>query len=86
MKFISVYFVSYFLWKEILEVSSTSNYFNDLIKYLKEESKLHQVVFILDNQPNTTDIMKNSLEMALNMHFPSLRIRYTLQNRIASGK
>lgn len=73
MKFI--YFFIYFFCKEILGVSSTNNYFEGLIKYLKKDSKLHQVVFIHDGQ--FADPIMNTLEKKVNMHFPSLSIRYS---------
>lgn len=68
MKFIRIYFLCFILWEEILAVHltirlerpSATNYFHELVNYLKNKSKLHQVVFILKDQFNNANSMMNS--------------------------
>lgn len=72
-----IYFVSYFLWEEIIGVSSTNNYFDGLIKYLIKGSKLHQVVFFRDTETKNADPIMDSLEKEVSMHFPSCSMSYS---------
>lgn len=78
MKFIC--FLSYFLFKDILGVSSRNNHFDRLIKYLKEESKLYQVVFIRVDESDIKDPVMDSLEKEVNTNFPSLSISGIQEN------
>ncbi|XP_051158249.1 uncharacterized protein LOC127279756 [Leptopilina boulardi] len=80
MKSISVYIVSCFLWTKILEISSTNNYYDGLIKHLNEKQP-RQVVFILENELDIDDPVMNSLMTAINMNFPSLIMTYDIINR-----
>lgn len=82
MKFTSVLICCYIFQKEILGLSSKNSYHDGLIKYLKEDSKLHQVVFILGDQVRTRDLVMNSLMMSVNSHFPSLSLSSTVVNNL----
>ncbi|XP_051169625.1 uncharacterized protein LOC127286993 [Leptopilina boulardi] len=86
MKFVSVYFITYFLSKEILGVSLENSYYNGLINYLQEESKVHQVVFVLNNQLNNTDSIMNSLIKSVTTNFPSLIMTYDIFNSTSIKK
>lgn len=77
MKFMSMYLVGCIFASEILGISATSHYYDGLIQYLKEVSKLHQVLFILDDRFNNMDSIMNSLMPAISLHFPSLSVTYT---------
>lgn len=70
---------------EVLEIFSTgifempvkNSYFNGLINYLKDESKLHEVVFFHDHhQFDNTDLMMNSVIKSVDVSFPSLSLNY----------
>lgn len=85
MKFIEIYFVVCILWQEILAKSSPktslekptkTDYFEGLINYLGNESKLNQVLFILEDNSDNTDPMLNSLIKEVNQHFPSYSSNY----------
>lgn len=71
-----IYIFCYISRRGILGISLTNYYHGGLIKYLKEESKLHQVVFILNNQQKDIDPIIDSLVTTVNSHFPSLSISY----------
>lgn len=82
MKCLKITFFCFIVWKEILSTQSinslekpiTENYFEGLVNYLKNESKLHQVMFILDDSQNGMDQMMNSVIKTVDKNFPSLAI------------
>lgn len=78
MKFIEIYFVICILWKKILaeRLLTRTDYFDGLINYLRNESKLYRVIFILENKLENTDPMLNLLIKEVNQHFPSVSSNY----------
>lgn len=76
MKFTIVYFFTLFYWKGILGSSSKNNYFDGLIKYLKEDSKLHQVVIIRVHKHTNMDPIMDFFMKEVYTHFPSRSINY----------
>lgn len=47
---------------------------NKSIIVIKEESKVHKVIFILDDELNTADIIMDSSIKEVKIHFPSQSI------------
>lgn len=73
----TIYILSFIFYTEILDVSSENNYYDGLIRYLKEDSKLYQVMFILNDTLKNKYPEMDSLVTEVGKHFPSLSISYS---------
>ncbi|XP_043468739.1 uncharacterized protein LOC122502651 [Leptopilina heterotoma] len=60
-----------------LTVSCSGSYTRGLIKYLKDESKLHQVMFIIDDQLLNSSSSSYSLLTEVSKHIPSYSLNFT---------
>lgn len=84
MQFIKNYWFCCIFLKEILQVRLTIspekpikiNFFDGVVNYLNNESKLHQVVFIFEDEMSNTDLILNSLLKAVDTSFPSFSMKY----------
>ncbi|XP_043469984.1 uncharacterized protein LOC122503484 [Leptopilina heterotoma] len=76
MKVINIYLVTFIFLRGIQDTSPTNGYIDGLLKHLKEESKLHQVIFIVDDVQNITDPILQSTITSVNSHFPSVIFSY----------